>query len=136
MAKKYFTVEEANRLLPLVQIDLGLLQETKRKFEDKYDQLRQLRTSQPVNEQRDRKQYEDALFTLECELEFLQIEAQSQIESIHMKGVELKDIDQGLLDFPAIVNGEEVLLCWKQGEERVGHYHGLHDGYRARKKIE
>ncbi len=57
------------------------------------------------------------------------------IDSIHRKGEELKDIDLGLVDFPAVINGEEVLLCWKRGEETITHYHGLHDGFAGRKPI-
>jgi hypothetical protein len=63
------------------------------------------------------------------------MEAKTLVGSLQLKGAELKDIDMGLVDFPAWIDGEEVLLCWKMGEERVGYYHGLNDGYRGRKPI-
>lgn len=130
MIKKYFTVEEANRLLPVIQVELQLLQETKKKFEEKYALLQQLKkNAKPMTDE------EDLFFTIECELEFLQIEARSQIHSFHLKGVQLKDIDMGLIDFPTVLEGEEVLLCWKQGEEHVGHYHSYSEGYTGRKPL-
>jgi len=52
-----------------------------------------------------------------------------------MKGAQLKDVDMGLVDFPALMNGEEVLLCWKLDEESVSHWHGLNDGFYGRKPI-
>lgn len=72
----------------------------------------------------------------EATQEFLQLEARTQIQSIHMKGVLLKDIDIGLIDFPARMNNEEVLLCWRLGESEVSHYHGYNDGYRSRKRLD
>ncbi|WP_238590881.1 DUF2203 domain-containing protein [Paenibacillus beijingensis] len=51
------------------------------------------------------------------------------------KGVLLKMVEPGLIDFPAVVNGENVLICWKQGETHVTHYHGWHDGYQGRKPL-
>lgn len=41
----------------------------------------------------------------------------------------------GLVDFPAIIDGEEVYLCWKSDEEKILYYHGISDGFRGRKLI-
>jgi hypothetical protein len=56
--------------------------------------------------------------------------------SFEMKGIELKDIDIGLVDFPTLIQGHEVLLCWRQGEERINYYHSRQDGFSGRKWIE
>ena len=59
------------------------------------------------------------------------------VTEIHATGVQVKDLDMGLLDFPCIVEGETVLLCWKYGEgHNVQHWHGLAEGYAGRKPIE
>lgn len=50
-------------------------------------------------------------------------------------GVQLKDLDQGLVDFPAWREGEEVLLCWRQGEEQIAFWHDLESGFRGRKPL-
>lgn len=131
MEKKWFTVEEANALLPLLRSEIESLQKIKRRFEERYLHLKQLK------ELVGRRQsgQDDPFFTLECELEFMQIEARTLVQSIHMKGAQLKDVDMGLVDFPALMNGEEVLLCWKLDEESVSHWHGLNDGFYGRKPI-
>jgi hypothetical protein len=58
------------------------------------------------------------------------------IEAIQSTGCVLKDLDVGLLDFPAIVNNEEVYLCWRLGEERIRYWHRQDEGFAARKPID
>lgn len=62
-------------------------------------------------------------------------EAETVLADLHGRGCRLKDIDRGLVDFPAIVEGEEVLLCWQMGEPEVSHYHGLEDGFSGRRHL-
>jgi hypothetical protein len=131
--KKYFTLTEANALLPQVKQDIEKIQHVKRRFEAKYAQLQALKAH---IKKHGAPGEEDPFFTMECELEFIQLEADALFRSFQLKGVELKDVDTGLVDFPAIMDGHEVLLCWRQGEERIEHYHGLHDGFAGRKRLE
>jgi len=56
------------------------------------------------------------------------------IAKIQEKGAELKDVDAGLIDFPAVRFGEPVYLCWKLGEEEVEFWHGS-EGFRGRKAL-
>jgi hypothetical protein len=58
------------------------------------------------------------------------------VEKLEELGVVLKDLDIGLLDFPAERNGGEVLLCWHVGEDAVEFWHGLEEGYAGRKPID
>jgi hypothetical protein len=57
------------------------------------------------------------------------------IEAIHALGVLVKDLDTGLVDFPALRDGEEVLLCWRVGEEEIGYWHGVDEGFAGRKSL-
>ena len=57
------------------------------------------------------------------------------IAELDALGVQVKDIEVGLVDFPADRGGETVLLCWKVGEEAVGYWHGLEEGYAGRKPL-
>ena len=75
------------------------------------------------------------LFNKQTELEFLVKIINEGLESIESLGAQPKDLDLGLVDFPAVIEGEEVLLCWKYGEKRIRFYHGLTDGYAGRKPI-
>ncbi|HEV8459920.1 MAG TPA: DUF2203 domain-containing protein [Gaiellaceae bacterium] len=58
------------------------------------------------------------------------------IERLEELGVALKDLDIGLLDFPAERDGVRVWLCWHVGEDSVDYWHGLEEGYAGRKPID
>jgi hypothetical protein len=60
-------------------------------------------------------------------------DAVAEIDSI---GVQVKDLDIGLLDFPCEVDGQIVLLCWKLGEKAITHWHGTDEGFAGRKPID
>jgi len=58
------------------------------------------------------------------------------IDKIQETGCLVKDIDEGLIDFPSLIEGQEVLLCWKSGERRIEYWHGLEDGFAGRKRLD
>jgi len=58
------------------------------------------------------------------------------LAEIDSTGVQVKDIDIGLLDFPCKVEGEIVLLCWKMGEDQITHWHNTTEGFAGRKPID
>ncbi len=55
---------------------------------------------------------------------------------IQAEGVQVKDVDKGLVDFPARVGDEDVLLCWHVGEAEIGWFHGPEDGFAGRRPID
>ena len=57
------------------------------------------------------------------------------IRRINELGVDVKDLDEGLIDFPARRRDEDVLLCWKVGEPEVAFWHGLEEGFAGRKPL-
>jgi hypothetical protein len=61
---------------------------------------------------------------------------QTALEKIHATGCVVKDLEVGLLDFPARINGEPVYLCWRLGEDRIRFYHGQDEGFAGRKPID
>jgi len=62
--------------------------------------------------------------------------AKDAIAEIDSIGVQVKDLDIGLLDFPCEVEGEILLLCWKLGETSITHWHGTQEGFAGRKPID
>lgn len=130
MHQKFFTVEEANQLLEIIGNELIPLQKIQGEFKETYEKLRQIKDI-PVNS----KSKEDNIFKLESQLEFLEIQGQLHMKNIEGLGVELKSIELGLLDFPAVIDGEEVLLCWKLGESEVKYYHHKREGYSGRRPL-
>ena len=62
--------------------------------------------------------------------------AKDAIAEIDSIGVQVKDLDMGLLDFPCEVEGKTILLCWKLGEKSITHWHGVQEGFAGRKPID
>jgi hypothetical protein len=60
-------------------------------------------------------------------------DAMAEIDAM---GVQVKDLDIGLLDFPCEVDGEVILLCWKLGEPAITHWHGTNEGFVGRKPVD
>ncbi|MBW7454012.1 DUF2203 domain-containing protein [Paenibacillus sepulcri] len=134
MEKRGFTPDEANALLPQLKEDLLQLQELTKRFEEQYSDL-QKRKALHKQAAAPAGGAQDPFFEREGRLEFLKMEAEMLIENFTRKGVLLKMINPGLIDFPAVLDGEEVLICWKEGEPRASHYHGWHNGFAGRKPL-
>jgi hypothetical protein len=58
------------------------------------------------------------------------------VEGLENIGCQLKDLDAGLIDFPTLYFGEEVLLCWKRGEAGIGFWHKVADGFAGRRPVD
>jgi len=58
------------------------------------------------------------------------------LAEIDSTGVQVKDLEIGLLDFPCEVEGQTILLCWKLGEKAITHWHGVQEGFAGRKPID
>jgi hypothetical protein len=56
-------------------------------------------------------------------------------EQINAAGAQIKSLEEGLLDFPSTRDGEEILLCWKLGEEQIGYWHGVDEGFAGRRPL-
>jgi hypothetical protein len=59
-----------------------------------------------------------------------------RLVELQAAGIVLRDVDRGLVDFPALRDGREVYLCWELGEDRVGHWHELEAGFAGRQPLE
>lgn len=135
MAKqKTFTFEEATTLLPILRALLKRAMEGKRLIEDVEKELQDVKHRILLSGgllidipemARRRAERDKALQDIK--------DALAEIDAI---GVQVKDLDIGLLDFPCVVDGEIVLLCWKYGEEKIQFWHGMEEGFRGRKPID
>jgi hypothetical protein len=63
-------------------------------------------------------------------------ETRDTLAEIDEIGVQVKDLEQGLLDFPSVMDGKTVLLCWKLGEKEIGYWHTEEDGFAGRKPLD
>ncbi|WP_159883224.1 DUF2203 domain-containing protein [Paenibacillus puerhi] len=132
MTYRIFSLNEANAMLPELKEDLKQLQIMTALFEKQYTDLQKskarLAGSSALMEDRGTMYFE-----AESQLEFMRIEVELFMQNFGRKGVLLKMINPGLIDFPAMVNEKAVLLCWREGEETITHYHGWEEGYMGRR---
>ncbi len=63
------------------------------------------------------------------------LEMRELLTEFHTRQIQIKDLERGLIDFPAIVDGREVFLCWEQDEEDIAFWHDLDAGYAGREKL-
>lgn len=63
-------------------------------------------------------------------------EAKDTLAEIEAIGVQVQDLEEGLLDFPCVVDGTTVMLCWKLGEASIMHWHSAEDGFAGRKPLD
>jgi hypothetical protein len=63
-------------------------------------------------------------------------EAKDTLAEIEAIGVEVQDFEEGLLDFPCMMDGKTVMLCWKLGEDSITHWHEPEDGFAGRKPLD
>ena len=122
---RYFTLEEAQALLPEMEPLMAQIQREKQIVDAKF---REWETAE-----RNGKTLDAVI--LRGQIEFLAKDVEDTIEEIHEHGCILKDIDQGLIDFPARVNGKEAYLCWKVGESSIQFWQGLGEGFSGRKPV-
>lgn len=132
MDMKLFTLGEANVLLPELKQDLYKLQSLIDEIDDQYLELQTIKAKHKLSPET-RGTTADPYFEQESQIDFMRMEAELQISNFTRKGVLIKSISPGLLDFPAILEGKEVLLCWKQGEDQISHYHGWNEGFMGRR---
>ena len=70
-----------------------------------------------------------------AEVERVARELARTVDELNELGVQVKDFDEGLVDFPARRRGETVLLCWKLGEDEIRYWHTLEDGFAGRQEL-
>jgi hypothetical protein len=131
---KIFTVSEAQTLLPVLEALLRGAQKSYNRANELDAEMQALNSRiflsggmhvDVVAAARRRAEREKAAQSTK--------EALDEMESI---GVQVQSLEEGLLDFPCQLGGEMVLLCWKIGESGIGHWHGLDDGFEARRPLD
>ncbi|MCE9532605.1 MAG: DUF2203 domain-containing protein [Planctomycetes bacterium] len=119
--KKYYTLTEANKTLPLVKAIVSDISALAHSMRERHEKL-----ENTTGSERDE---------IENTLESDQDRLQELIDELSELGIELKDFFTGLIDFPCWNNGREVYLCWKLGEPTIGHWHEIWAGFAGRKKL-
>lgn len=64
------------------------------------------------------------------------LEVRNMLEALNEAGIVVRDLDRGLIDFPSLVDNQEIYLCWELGEDSVDFWHDLDSGYRGRQPLD
>jgi hypothetical protein len=123
--ERHFTPEEANALLPRLKPLLRQLRDAKDELTDA-EAHELLSEAAPGNGGGEQGRQVGVAF----------LEVRRLLQTLEEGGIVLKDIDRGLVDFPAMLEGHEVFLCWELGEDEVAHWHELEAGYRGRQPLD
>jgi hypothetical protein len=133
MAERHFTPEEANALLEQVRPVAESLVAHRRAFT--VAAARRARLTQRISGNGGDFDPQEPS-ELDEQLQREAAAVAGAVEELQSLGVLVKDLDRGLVDFPALRDGEEVLLCWQVGEGEVAYWHGLEEGFAGRKPLD
>lgn len=131
---KIFTLSEAQTLLPVVESLLRKAQAAGKSAGELDQQMQALKQRifmsggmyvDVTKAARRRAERERALQ-----------EARDTLAELEEIGVQVKDLEKGLLDFPSVMEGQEILLCWKLGEQEIGFWHSAEEGFAGRKPLD
>jgi hypothetical protein len=128
---RFFTLDEARALLPRVGELARAMRDRKAEFDrhrDAYELLAARLADEGEHLLEPHRRHRAALERLATEIQRL-------INEVMALGVEVKGIDEGLVDFPSERDGEAIYLCWKLDEPDIGWWHDLTSGFRGRRPL-
>lgn len=129
--KKYFTVDDANRTLPLVRAIVADVAQLANELQQRHDTWQRIR---PGKQSGIGAAHAEELEQIQGELGRGAARLEELMDELRELGVEIKGLD-GLVDFPCMMDGREVYLCWRLGETEVGHWHEIDTGFAGRQKL-
>jgi len=134
MADRTFTLDEAQSLLPVLESLLRTAIAAKKNIEEFEAEQQELAHRVFLNG----GTFLNVVPLARRKAERVKAEqrAKDAVAEIAAIGVQVKDLDIGLLDFPCGVDGRIILLCWKLGEKSITHWHGTDEGFAGRKPVD
>jgi hypothetical protein len=130
--RKYFTVAEANKSLPLVK---AIVSDIVRQCHAVNDLKTRLSAVKTEHRRPSSDPYSEELAQSQALLDTEETKLGSYVDELHRLGVELKGPESGLCDFYSLMDGREVYLCWRLGEPEVSHWHELNAGVAGRQPL-
>jgi hypothetical protein len=143
----FYDIDRANARLPELRQTLEVLLSLRLELVQVRDRIVELNLPQPVTGGTPsaaatspaggrRRDVEAETSRLRMRMQGLVDQMQAAVIEIDSWGVVLREIQTGLVDFPALVSGRQVWLCWRLGEDEVGWWHELSEGFGGRRRLE
>jgi hypothetical protein len=126
--KKYYTPDEANAALPLVR---AIVRDIASLAPALFERRQWLERHEPAGND----PYSEELRQLRDDYDRDHDRMMEYVDELASLGIDLKDPQTGLLDFPCWMGNREVYLCWRLGEEEVGYWHEVHAGFAGRQQL-
>lgn len=126
---KSFTVEDANRTLPLVSRIVQDIVTQYAKWQERVDEFAIMTAGARAEKPDPRAE------ALQREVQSLAAEIEGYVKELERLGIEFKGFDTGLVDFPGEIDGRPVYLCWQLGESSVQHWHEKDAGFAGRQQL-
>jgi hypothetical protein len=131
---KFFTLPEAERLLPAIEKIIREAVSLKGRYQESEQEIQSF--AQRIAMQGGMSVDRDAVLEQRSQRDRQGEGLKAAVEQIQEYGCVIKDLDVGLIDFPTLFRGKEVYLCWKMGESGISHWHGTDEGFAGRKPID
>jgi hypothetical protein len=128
---RHFTPDEANALIPML---IPLLEDLRQVNERRMLAVQEVQAFEMRAQQNGHGENTN-VFSPEYDLRKIHEEMAERLRYLQELGVHLKDIENGIVDFPTRMGGRDVYLCWRLGEERVSHWHDMESGYAGRQPL-
>jgi hypothetical protein len=129
-AERLFEVSEANALIPKLELIMEQLQRHTRTLREEMQDLARANAVRPEELTTSR------VLELRPAVKPVVDAVEALLREIRACGAQFKGIELGLVDFPAEIDGEVVLLCWQYGEKEIGFYHAIDEGFAGRKPLD
>lgn len=129
---RVFTVEQANRMLPLVRAIAKDLVELAREVVERHQRVEHLKAGRNMESG---DPYDDELAQIDLDLRRDRRRLHGFVQELRHLGVEPKSSIDGLIDFPAELDGRRVYLCWQYDESEVQYWHDIDAGYAGRQPL-
>lgn len=126
---RFFTVEQANRMLPLVRRIVEDIVQDYARWREQVGVLEVVAAGRRGDSPPDEAQ------KVEQDTQRLASDIEKYVQELRKLGVDFKGFEEGLVDFPSHIDGRPVYLCWKLGEESVEHWHSVDAGFAGRQKL-
>ena len=132
MRERHFTLEEANAQLTWLAETFARLTPLQDELAQRHSSLLGLLRQRSGNGAASKDQ---EIRAQQLAIERINEQLRQAVHEIADRGIIVRDFGRGLVDFPSERDGQEILLCWIKGEERIGYWHGTNEGFASRKRL-
>lgn len=132
MTDRHFTLEEANGLVPWMEETFAAMMPLRQELVQSQERLLGLLRRRRSN---GHSSSDEEIAAAQREVDRLTQQLQERLKEITDRGILVRDVGRGLVDFPAYREGREIYLCWLRGESRIDYWHETNTGFAGRQPL-